>query len=215
MTTPPQQIDSLVDEQILARDVSFEEYLEYFAADFAELVDGVVIKMSPVMVSHNELLAFLFDLLRYFLRQTNGGRVFIAPVVMRLKPKKAREPDIQVLLPENTAKVKKSFVDGAADLVVEIVSEESRDRDTVTKLAEYEGAGVKEYWIFDQEKETPLFYGLDEQGKLILHTPDEQGVYHSIVLPGLKLQLEWLWQDPLPDMVEVIRLVDAMLLKTE
>ena len=41
---------------------------------------------------------------------------------------------------------------GAPDFVVEVVSDGSAKQDFVTKKAQYEKAGVREYWVVDDEE---------------------------------------------------------------
>src|SRR4051794_908207 len=94
--------------------------------------------------------------------------------------------------------------DRHSDLVLEIVSEESRRRDRVEKLREYEQGGVGEYWVLDPERQEALFYQTGPDGAYQL-APVEAGIYRSRILPGLWLRMEWLWQEPLPPVLAVAR----------
>jgi Uma2 family endonuclease len=97
----------------------------------------------------------------------------------------AREPDIVVLLNENLERAQANHIQGPADLVIEIVSPESHNRDRGTKLYEYEAAGVREYWLIDYRRREVVCYKLDAAG--IYHpTPlDANGRLVSSALPGL------------------------------
>jgi Uma2 family endonuclease len=123
----------------------------------------------------------------------------------------AREPDLQVILPEHLERVKDTLLDGPADLVVEIVSPESTERDRGDKFAEYERGGVAEYWIVDAVRKEALFYALNSDRIYEGRKPDEAGVYHSVVLSRLHLPADIFWRDPLPSLNETVRLVEAML----
>jgi Uma2 family endonuclease len=195
---------------VIASNVSWDDYMENYAADFAEWIDGAVIKMAPVRLRHNDLSVFLLDLFRELLRRTGGGKVLIAPFVMRLG-KSSREPDVQVVLSANLARIKDTYVDGAADLVVEIISPDSDSRDRVEKFTEYQTGGVPEYWILDPIYEETLFYQRDEKGFFRRAQLDENSVYHSAVLPRLSLPVEVLWRPNLPDAEETRQMVEAML----
>jgi Uma2 family endonuclease len=202
-------------EIIIATGVSFENYMEQYAADFAEWVDGNVIKMSPITDEHADLSGFLYVFFTTLLSLTGGGRVFQAPMVMKPTPEsRGREPDLQIILPENYNIVEKTKVAGAADLVVEIVSLESSDRDRGEKFAEYEREGVKEYWIFDPLRHETLFYVRDADGLFKRQDPDEKSVYHSTVLPKLTLPIEMIWRRPLPNTLEIVEFVKKMLNKS-
>lgn len=195
--------------QVVATGVSFEDYLEKYAHDYAELVDGVVIQMSPVELQHDAISRFLENLFEAYLTLAGGGLVLQAPVVMKMGTK-SREPDLMVLLPEQIAKAKRTYVDGAADLVVEIVSTESVERDRGDKFIEYEQAGVKEYWIIDPLRKETLFYELSDEGIFQRRNAKADGSYTSHVLPKLRLNVGVLWQDPLPNVIEAVKLVQAM-----
>jgi Uma2 family endonuclease len=85
-------------------------------------------------------------------------------------------------------------------LVIEIMSPESRDRDRREKYAEYEGAGIPEYWLIDPEARQAHFYRLGPDGRYRAVMVDESGVFRSEVLPNFWLRVEWLWQDPPPQL---------------
>jgi len=106
-----------------------------------------------------------------------------------------REPDIIFVRKENLKMLKKTHLDGPADLVVEIISEESRLRDRGEKFAEYEIGGVKEYWILDPDLKRADFFLLKE-GRYERRVEDEQGIYHSELIPGFWIKVEWLWNPP-------------------
>jgi Uma2 family endonuclease len=124
---------------------------------------------------------------------------------------RGREPDIQVLLPGYEWRVGATFVEGPADLVIEIVSPESVERDRGEKFTEYERGGVKEYWLFDPQRREHLFYVLGEDGLYSPRYPDADGIYRSPVFPKLALPVALLWQQPLPGIRQIIALVDTML----
>src|SRR5262245_28328775 len=129
-----------VAENVLATAVKFETFMEYFAARHTEwLPEGIVIKLSPVSRNHDVLFQFLIRLLSVFLEETNLGQLMTAPFVMRVKPTAAaREPDLHIVLAERAAIVQGTMTNGPADVVIEIISEESIERDKVEKFAEYQ-----------------------------------------------------------------------------
>ncbi len=98
-----------------------------------------------------------------------------------------------------------SYLDGPADLVVEIVSPESVGRDRGEKFYEYEQGGVSEYWLVDPLRRRFEAYHLDEQGFYRSLFSGSEGRCDSRVLTGFWLRVEWLWQSPLPRTLEVVR----------
>ncbi len=90
-------------------------------------------------------------------------------------------------------------------MVIEIVSPDSDRRDRVEKLQEYQQAGVREYWVLDPKLKEALFYQLGADSLYQAIPPDSDGLYHSTVLAGLWLQVDWLWQEPLPKLFDILK----------
>lgn len=95
-----------------------------------------------------------------------------------------RESDIFFIARESLNRLEETYLDGPADLVIEITSFESCLRDRGEKLAECELGGVKECWLIDPDRKEADFYVLDERGRFRLKELDTEGIYHSTVLPG-------------------------------
>jgi Uma2 family endonuclease len=187
--------------------MTYEEFLEWLDEDtHAEWVNGGVEWLVSVSFRHTQLLTFLTALLRIFIRMRDLGEIANDPFQMKTGPNlPGRAPDILFVAKRNLHRLRPTFLDGPADLVVEIVSPDDPERDTVHKLAEYEAGGVPEYWILNQPRRQASFYQLGADGRYQLVAPDENGIYHSAVLPGLWLRLDWLWQEPLPLEMDVLR----------
>ncbi len=192
--------------------LTFEEFLARYRDEdlWAEWVHGEVLVMSPASARHQMLADFLTALLRAFVEFHRLGVVLSAPFLMRLTREIAREPDILFLRKEHLGRLKETYLDGPADLVVEIVSSESRLRDRGEKFAEYEMAGVPEYWLIDPELQRADFYVLAPDGRYEHRRADAQGYYTAAVVSGFRLYVPWLWQDPLPPILEVLRAIGLM-----
>lgn len=200
--------------QIIATDVSAEEYMERYAADFCEWVEGVVIKMSPESLRHDVLMYYLRNLLEVYFTLRRIGRVHDAPFVMRSHPGlPRREPDLQVILNTNPGTLTNTYMDGPADLCIEVVSPDSVDRDYTEKLTEYQKGGVREYWILDPTQNKTRFYRLNAAGIYIRYSEDADGNYRTPLLPDFVLHVPTLWQPNLPDPIAVVQAVQAMLAK--
>ena len=186
--------------------MTYEEFLGWADGMRAEWVDGEVIVMSPASNPHQSLMAFLGALLLHFAEENQLGRIFLAPFQMKLSTRPSgREPDLLFISKEKLSNLKQNYLDGPADLVVEIVSPDSQARDRGDKFYEYEEAGVLEYWILDQTRKRTEFYHLGDDGTFKLIHPEENGIYRSKTLEGLWLQVDWLWQDPLPTLMSVLK----------
>lgn len=201
------------EHEVTARDVSWEVYMERFAADFFEWDNGLVIKMSPVDEAHDRLTRYLVLLLEAYMAMRRLGQIRQAPFVMRLASiNKSREPDLQVILRSNPCTLTRTYMDGPADLCIEVVSRESAQRDHGEKFIEYETAGVGEYWIIDPLRKECRFYRLDETKKAYLpQLPDTNGNYRTPILPSLVLNVPTLLEDKQPDFLEIGKAVQAMM----
>jgi Uma2 family endonuclease len=187
--------------------LTYEEFLEWCDEDtWAEWANGEVRVLSPASDRHQDLVGFLAAVLRVYTEARGLGVVRSAPFQMKTGPDlPGREPDLLFVAREHLARLKEKHLDGPADLVIEIASPESRLRDRGEKFAEYELGGVREYWIVDPERKEADFYRLDERGRYRLAEPDRDGIYSALVLPGFRLKVDWLWQEPLPAVLDVLR----------
>lgn len=190
--------------------VSFEEFLAWCPENrWAEWVDGEIILMSPSNDEHQFMLSFLHRLIAGFVEEHGLGWVFLPPFLMRLATRPSgREPDLMFLTTEHGDRNRRTYLDGPADLAVEIVSPDSVTRDRRDKLAEYEKAGVPEYWVIDHPRRQAAFNRLGEDGRY-RPGPIVDGWYTSAVLPGFRLRVDWLWQRPLPTLADVTRQLEA------
>jgi Uma2 family endonuclease len=191
--------------------MSFEQFLAWCDEDtHAEWVDGEIVLMSPSSVRDLRLIQFLFDLVRAFVVPHQLGEVFIHGLIMRLASyPSGREPDLLFLAAEHADRLKDTYLDGPADLAVEIVSPDSVERDRGEKFAEYEAGGVPEYWQVDPLRQEASFYQLGSDGRYRPGPTDEDGFYHSLVLPGFRLRPDWLWQRPLPPIADMVHQIEA------
>jgi Uma2 family endonuclease len=180
--------------------MSFEEFLVWEGESaMTEWVDGEVVEMSPVSEKHQTILIFLLTLLNLHVEKNNLGRVLSEPFVMRLAHRPSgREPDLYFVSRERVHLIKRMYLDGPADLAVEIISPESVKRDRVEKFAEYETAGIREYWLIDPDRESAEFYELGADGRYRAARTQPEGLYHSQVVPGFFIRIAWLWQTPSP-----------------
>ncbi|MGH9834129.1 MAG: Uma2 family endonuclease [Blastocatellia bacterium] len=191
-----------------AEKASFEEYIEWLDEDTrAEWVDGEIVLMpSPASIEHQEIGGFLYAILRVYVEVNNLGRVVHAPYVMKMAAiSRGREPDLIFVERDRLYLITHMYLDGPADLAVEIVSPDSKKRDRKEKFAEYERAGVREYWIIDPDHHKSEFYELGADGRYHRVTIGANGIYRSKVVAGFWLRVNWLWQAPRPATLDVLR----------
>jgi Uma2 family endonuclease len=187
--------------------VTYEEFLAWADEDtWAEWVNGEVIILTPASNRHQLLVGFLINLFQHFVEAHQLGVVLTAPFQMKIgSDLPGREPDILFIAQEHLDRLKNTYLDGPADLVVEVISRDSRARDRGEKFYEYEQGGVREYWLLDYLRRQAEFYQQGSDGIYRSVPVGADGIYRSAVLDGLWLRVEWLWQEPLPLLLRVLK----------
>ena len=199
-----------LDVELPAQPLSFEDYMAWSLQNeiHTEWVEGYIEVRMGTDYRHQNII-MLLGVLFSFWSGKNGGIALIAPFTMRLNPGvkitkanrqgSGREPDILFLAPENMGRLQPTFINGPADVAVEVISAESQQRDRYVKFAEYEKAGVREYWLIDWEAQVEEFYRRDDATGKFLRVPlEDDTIFRSGVMPGLVLDVTVLHQRPLP-----------------
>ncbi len=186
-----EQTPGIASSQTGDEKISCEDFLVKYDGQHAEWIDGEVKIEMPATDRHQDISDFLVSALRIWVEARDAGVIRSSPLAMKLsKNKRGREPDILFLSKRNLKRLKPTFLEGAADLVIEIISTESRARDRGDKFYEYEAAGVKEYWLIDPERKQAEFYGLNKNGIFEFLQTDADGKFRSRVLKNLELKVE-------------------------
>jgi Uma2 family endonuclease len=155
---------------------------------FIEFTEGSVEVLPTPTRKHQAISRFLFLAFLSFVQRL-GGTVFYAPLRVRVAPGRFREPDLVLLLDVNDPRNQNAFWLGA-DLVVEIVSPDYVERDTVIKRADYAEAGIPEYWIVNPEEATITVLKLDD-GVYMTHGVFGRGeTAASALLPGFTVSVD-------------------------
>lgn len=170
----------------------------------AEYLNGEVIMHSPPGTDHEDEVSWLDALLRFFVDRNELGRLFSSNTQLRLYAGKRRLADLAFVAKDHLDIVHPTYIDGAPDLVVEFVSEESTVRDWREKYWEYEATGVREYWVIDRRLKRMDLNMLGEDKKYVA-VKEQDGKLYSKVLPGFWLKPEWFWQQPLPSVYVIAR----------
>lgn len=191
-----QRVLEVIFAQTRPHKMTYEDFLNSIHEDtLAEWVNGEVIMTSPASRKHQEISGLLHHIVGTFVEAGNFGVVLLPPFQMKLDYS-VREPDLIFIAKQHLGRLKETYLEGPADLVVEITSPESLSRDRGDKFAEYEQAGIPEYWLIDPIRERAEFYQFDDQNRYALVLPDSSGAYHSKAIPGFWLRVDWFWRIP-------------------
>ena len=175
-----------------------EEFVAWSDEDTrAEWVDGEIELMSPANVTHLRLTRWLVMVLGGFIEAHDLGELFAIESMVRFASQRRRRlPDLHFVSKNRLQIVRETYIDGAPDLIVEIVSPDSVVRDWRKKYIEYEKAGVREYWVIDPIHRQVEAYSL--RGRRYVQTEPADDRIDSVVLPRFFLKPQWLWRQPLP-----------------
>ncbi len=119
-----------------------------------EILDGEHYVTPAPLTRHQRVSSRLHGTLEPFVFERQLGLVLAAPTDVVLSPHDVTQPDLLFVSKARTGIVTEENLQGAPDLVVEILSESTRRRDERLKHDLYERFGVQEYWLVDSERRT-------------------------------------------------------------
>ncbi len=131
-----------------------------------ELIDGVLYDMASPTPRHQIFGGDIYYQIMNYIRSKGGSCIpFTAPLDVRLDSddRTVVQPDVFILC--DPSKLKNGWIHGAPDFVLEVLSPSTRKKDMYLKLAKYENAGVREYWMIDLKTERVLVYFFEDDSK--------------------------------------------------
>lgn len=182
-----------------------EEFVRWCDEDTkAEWVDGEVIMMAPASFEHVDLNAWLLRFLGGFAEKHDLGVVVGPEFMVRFaKQRRRRVPDVLFVEKSRCDMIRKTHLEGAPDLIIEIVSPDSESRDWREKYNEYEAVGVREYWVIDPASQHVEAYALGADQKYA-RVEEKEGKIVSGVVPGWYLKPEWLFGEKRANVLDAL-----------
>ena len=187
-----------LDQLDLEKKYSYADYLTWRLDEYVELLRGRISRMATPSRAHQLVVGQSYFLLRKHLDK-NPCQVYVAPFDVRLLDKKKTtlekeiftvvQPDVCVVC--DLSKLDDKGCIGAPDLVIEVLSFGTRQKDIKDKFELYEFNGVKEYWIVSAADETITIFNLDDAGIFQfrkIHIGDESEV-NAKVIEGFSFKL--------------------------
>lgn len=133
-----------------------------------ELWNGEIIMSPAPHPDHQTIVLNFAATLREFVVAGRLGKIFMSPVDVVLTPHRVVQPDV-LFIETARLNIVGSHIGGAPELVMEVISAGSWQRDRIQKKALYEQAGVAEYWIIDPDAEAVEVFAL-VRGSYQLHS---------------------------------------------
>lgn len=167
---------------------TYEDYLLLPEDRRYELIGGDFYVTPSPKPRHQRVSLNLAHLLWSYVRAHGSGEVYEAPLDVYLSRYDVVQPDVLFVRRENLAIVEENYVRGAPDLVIEILSESTRERDLDLKKKLYARHGVKEYWIADPDARTVTVYLLEGDAYVQTGVYGPADTWRPHVLPGLEVR---------------------------
>ena len=170
--------------------LTYEDYCAAPADNRYELLDGELIMVAAPNIKHESVRSLLGHHLGNFIIDHGLGKLFYAPCDVMLSESDVVQPDLLFVSREREHLLRDGQkVQGAPDLVIEILSPSTADRDRGKKLALYGRHGVTEYWLVDPVAETISIHR-QQAGELVpTETFGRDQTLRSPLLAGLELHL--------------------------
>ena len=177
---------------LVRRKLTYEDYL-LFPEDGNrhEILDGEHYVTAAPYLRHQSVIVELTSWIAPFVRQRRLGRFYIAPVDVLLAKHDIVQPDLLFISNASMKILTEKNVQGAPDLVVEVLSDSTRKRDEGIKLERYELLGIQEYWVVDPKRsEARIYRRLGERLQPVAElTAAARDLLTSPFFPGLEIPL--------------------------
>jgi Uma2 family endonuclease len=156
-----------------------------------QLIEGELVMTPSPTTLHQIIAGNINEKIRAFVKAKGAGLVLFAPIDIYLDDENVFQPDIVFISKQKRDIIKDDGIQGAPDMVIEILSPSTAYYDLKKKYKIYEKFGVKEYWIVDPEMKGVELFSLTEQGKFLLSAAfSEKGIVKSGILNGFEMTLE-------------------------
>ncbi len=169
---------------------TYEDYLKTPEDERYELVEGALLMTPSPVPRHQRISRKIEFVLEKFITENDLGEVFYAPCDVYLDDENVVQPDILFISKERLNIIGEKNIEGAPDIVIEIISESTAYRDFVQKKKLYAGFGVKEYWIVIPEEESIDLYILKDNAYTLHKTYGNDEILESSALKDLKIVLK-------------------------
>ena len=162
-----------------------------------EILRGVLYVQAAPAPLHQIVLRRFVRVLLFFLEENPVGELLFAPVDVIFPAGLATpvQPDLLLIKAERTGIIKDQNIEGAPDLVLEVLSPSTRRLDRKTKFDVYAEAGVHEYWLADPLARTVEVFVLRDGTYVLLGKFERGERLRSEVIPGFEPPLDEIFKD--------------------
>lgn len=175
---------------------TYEDYQQLPEGAPYELIRGHLVMSPSPTVQHQRLVFRLGTALHAHLESgEEEGEVLLAPMDVHLSDDTVVQPDVLYVSPDRSDRVGEQEINGAPDLVMEVVSPSTSHRDVFDKKRLYEETEVREYWIADPDSKTVEVHALTDEGLSLHERHVDAGTAASALLNGFAVDLTDLFSE--------------------
>lgn len=162
-----------------------------------EVLEGFLVKEPSPSLHHQRVSSALYrQLANYFDEFDPEGELFYAPLDLTLADDIVLQPDILFVSKARKDILRQERIDGACDLVVEIISPASRRKDRLRKMEIYRKAAIPHYWLVDPEEDMIEAYMLKDGNYLLVFTGGPGDSFTHPEFSRLSLDLDKVFYRP-------------------
>ena len=182
--------------------ISFDRFLGMAEGSFVELVQGVVVEKPMVQLNHELCMGWLYQVMGAYTQKRRLGQMLSSRIMVKTDNFGGRMPDLLFVRQERLGIIEPKYINGAPDLIIEIVSPNDRPSDLRALEADYHRLGVPELVFLDLQKQEVRLLRRHEAG--YAKTVITEGPVTFTALPDLTLQAEWMLREPRPDVFDTL-----------
>ena len=169
---------------------TYEDYAKLPEGAPYQLIGGELIMTPAPTPYHQYISGNIYSILKEFVEKNNLGQLYYSPIDVYFEETETYQPDIIFISKERLDIIKETKIEGAPDLVIEILSPATAYYDLRKKFKIYEKHGVKEYWIVDPEEKSIEIYQNQEGKFKLIQMAKEKDTVNSSLFKDFELNLE-------------------------
>lgn len=175
---------------------TFADYLKLPEGAPYQLIGGYLVKDPAPTLRHQDVVGNLHAWLVLFVRRLKLGVVYVSPVDVHLDDEETYQPDIVFVSNGRRRILTEKRIEGAPDLVIEVLSPSTAYYDLKHKRAAYQQHGVREYWIVDPIERSVEIHVNTVDGFVLFEQRTNRGMISSKLLDGFAVEIEELFAIP-------------------
>lgn len=169
---------------------TYEDYIHMPEGKRYEIVEGELYMVPSPTTMHQRVSRELEEMLSKFVKDKGLGEVFDAPIDVVFSETDIVQPDIIFISNKNKGIIREENIAGAPDLIIEILSPSSENRDRVIKKKLYTKNRVREYWLVDPQKRIIEALILGKNGYETLKVFSDSEILISRLIEGLQIPID-------------------------